>query len=117
MSKWYTSSFNRLGSKVVAERVPDRRPSTWQCKWNHVDIIAVLVDAEVVDTGIALHRACLLGSEASAKLLVQQRQKVWGGERLQRSLRGERHLSFWVHALGFQLWWPCMFAQNCVAAR
>lgn len=45
---------------------------------NNVDIIAVLIDAGVVDTGVALHHACSYGSEAAVKTLVQQRRKVWG---------------------------------------
>ena len=45
---------------------------------NHVDVIVVLIHAGVVDTGKALHHACLFGSEAAAKFLVQQRRKVWG---------------------------------------
>lgn len=44
----------------------------------HVDIVAVLIDAGVVDTGVALHHACSYGSEAAVKTLVQQRRKVWG---------------------------------------
>lgn len=47
-------------------------------QWHRVDIITLLMDAGVVDTGLALHRACMFSGEASVKLLVQQRRKVRG---------------------------------------
>ena len=63
----------------------------------HVDIVAVLIDAGVVDTGVALHHACSYGSEAAVKTLVQQRRKVWR----QRTLRGEHLPALGQHALDF----------------
>lgn len=47
-------------------------------QWHQVAVLAILIDAGVVDTGIALHRACMVGGEAAVTLLLQKRREVWG---------------------------------------
>lgn len=43
----------------------------------HVDVMSILVDAGVVDTGEALSMAAGYGWEASVKFLLQQRRRWW----------------------------------------
>lgn len=46
----------------------------WVTKCQHLDIMAILVDAGVVDTGLALCEAAKYGGEPSVKFLLQQQE-------------------------------------------